>query len=132
MLPKSLREKKMHYQLEYIGEKGGLEWKQMQPNSLIVRWLDRPMEIYRTGGTNLYPEAQNHSRLPAGHPEGYLEAFANIYRNVSKCIQARLDSYQVDEMYMDFPTVDDGVRGMEFIYKVIESGQSDQKWIFMK
>ncbi|MBT8191203.1 MAG: Gfo/Idh/MocA family oxidoreductase [Bacteroidia bacterium] len=118
--------------IRVYGEKGSLEWHQMEPNSLIVKWLDRPMEIYRTGVGDLYPQTEMHTRIPAGHPEGYLEAFANIYRNVSKCIQARLSGYQVDDIYTDFPTVDDGVRGMEFIYKVIESGNSEDKWIRMK
>ena len=86
---------------------------------------------YRTGSYNLYTEALAHTRIPAGHPEGYLEAFANIYRNVAKCIQARLDGKEVDTMYTDFPGIDDGVRGMEFIYKVIESGKSEQKWLKM-
>ncbi len=117
--------------IRVYGEKGGLEWSQMEPNSLIVRWGDRPVEIYRTGTGHVSANAAAHSRIPAGHPEGYLEAFANIYRNVAKCIQARVDGVEVDPMYTDFPTIDDGVRGMEFIYKVIESGKSDKKWIAM-
>jgi predicted dehydrogenase len=115
--------------IKVYGELGGIEWLQMEPNSLEVKWLDKPKQILRTGVGDLYPETQAHTRIPAGHPEGYLEAFANIYRNVSKCIQARLDGVEVDPIYLDFPGIDDGVRGMEFIYKVIESGQSDQKWI---
>lgn len=115
--------------IRVYGEKGGFEWSQMEPNTLTVRWGDKPVEVYRTGSYNLYPEATAHTRIPAGHPEGYLEAFANIYRNVAKCIQARLAGSEVDPVYQDFPSIDDGVRGMEFIYKVIESGKSDQKWI---
>ncbi|MBK8347185.1 MAG: Gfo/Idh/MocA family oxidoreductase [Saprospiraceae bacterium] len=115
--------------IRVYGERGGLEWAQMEPNTLTVRWADRPVEVYRTGSYNLYPEASAHTRIPAGHPEGYLEAFANIYRNVAKCIQAKLDKAEVDPVFKDFPGIDDGVRGMEFIYKVIESGKSDQKWI---
>ena len=118
--------------IRVYGEKAGLEWHQMEPNSLKVKWLDKPMEILRTGVGDLYPEAQAHTRIPAGHPEGYLEAFANIYRNVAHCIRARIEGYQVDPVFEDFPKVDDGVRGMEFIYKAIESGNSDQKWINMK
>ena len=79
----------------------------------------------------LYPESAAHTRIPAGHPEGYLEAFANIYRNFAKCVQARIDGVTVDPVYDDFPTVKDGLRGMQFIYKVIESGKSDQKWVKM-
>ena len=79
----------------------------------------------------MYPEATAAARIPAGHPEGYLEAFANIYHNFAKCVQARIAGVEVDPLYNDFPTVEDGLRGMEFIYKVIESGNSDQKWIKM-
>lgn len=117
--------------IRIYGEKGGLEWAQMEPNSLIVRWLDQPMQVLRTGVGDLYPEAQAAARIPAGHPEGYLEAFANIYKNVALCIQARLAGKNIDPIYEDFPGVDDGVRGMEFIYKVIESGKSDAKWLKM-
>lgn len=115
--------------IRIYGEKGGFEWSQMEPNTLTVRWLDKPIQVLRTGSFGLYPEATAHTRIPAGHPEGYLEAFANIYRNVAKCIQSRNAAVAVDPMYTDFPGIDDGVRGMEFIYKVIESGKSDQKWI---
>lgn len=113
------------------GEKGGLEWHQMEPNTLLIKWQDKPMQRYRTGVGALSAEAQAHTRVPAGHPEGYLEAFANIYRNFAYCIQARLEGKEVDPVYTDFPGVDEGVRGMEFIYKVIESGNSDVKWIQM-
>lgn len=115
--------------IRVYGEKGGLEWAQMQPNSLIVKWLDKPTEIRRTGVSPLYPETEAHTRIPAGHPEGYLEAFANIYRNVAKCIQARIDGVEIDPLYLDYPSVEDGVRGMQFIDKVIESGESDVKWV---
>lgn len=117
--------------IKIYGEKGGLEWHQMSPNTLTVKWLDKPMEVKRTGVAPLYPLADHNTRIPAGHPEGYLEAFANIYKNVAKCIQARLEGKEIDEIYTDYPTVQDGVRGMHFIDKVIESGQSEQKWIKM-
>ena len=87
------------------------------------------MQIYRTGGEGLYPEAINNTRIPAGHPEGYLEAFATIYRNFARCVRAKIEETEVDPIYEDFPTVEDGVRGMRFIEKVIESGKSKQKWI---
>ena len=116
--------------IRVYGEKGGLEWAQMEPNSLIVRWLDKPMQVYRTGVGPLYPEAQIHTRIPAGHPEGYLEAFANIYRNVAYCLQARIADEAVDPLYLDFPTINDGVRGMEFIDAVVRSGKDETtKWI---
>jgi predicted dehydrogenase len=117
--------------IRVYGEKGGFEWAQMEPNTLIVRWQDKPVEILRAGTGFVCSHAAAHTRIPAGHPEGYLEAFANIYRNVAKCIQARLDGVEVDATYTDYPTIEDGVRGMEFIYKVIESGKSEEKWLKM-
>lgn len=114
--------------IRVYGEKAGIEWRQMEPNTLELK-TQETKQILRTGVGELYPEAQAHTRIPAGHPEGYLEAFGNIYRNVAKCIQARIDGVEVDPLYSDYPTVEDGLRGMNFIYKVIESGNSEQKWI---
>ena len=115
--------------ISIYGEKGGLQWRQMAPNSLVVKWLDRPMQVLRTGVGPLYPEALAHARVPAGHPEGYLEAFANIYRNFAHCLRARLQGQEPDPLYLDFPTVDDGLRGMLFIERVVESSRSSQKWL---
>jgi len=117
--------------IKIYGTKAGLEWYQMEPNSLIVKWLDKPMEILRTGVGKLYPEAQEHTRIPAGHPEGYLEAFGNIYRNFAKCVRARLNGKKPKVIYTDFPGIDDGVRGMLFIEKVVASGKSKVKWTKM-
>jgi len=117
--------------IRIYGEKAGLEWYQMEPNTLTVKWQDKSMEILRTGVGDLYPTAQSHTRLPAGHPEGYLEAFASIYRNFAHCVRGRIEGKKVDPIYEDFPSVSDGVRGMNFIYKVIASGKSDQKWTEM-
>lgn len=114
--------------INVYGEKGSLSWRQMEPNTLNVRWLDRPTQTYRTGVGELYDQTNAHIRLPAGHPEGYLEAFANIYRNVAMCIKARIKDELPDNKFMDYPTVDDGVRGMKFVYAAIESGKSDTKW----
>lgn len=117
--------------IRVYGTKGGFHWRQMEPNTLVVKWLDKPVELRRTGIAPLYPESQTATRIPAGHPEGYLEAFANIYRNFAKCVQARLAGEEVDPIYEDFPSVSDGVRGMHFIEKLIESNKSDQKWTKM-
>jgi len=114
--------------IRIYGTKAGLEWAQMEPNTLLVKWLDKPVEIFRTGGGNLYPEAAAHTRIPAGHPEGYLEAFANIYRNFALNIDAKIRGKKPNPMY-DFPTVEDGLRGMRFIDKVVASGKSKQKWV---
>jgi len=115
--------------IRVYGEKGGLHWRQMEPNSLITRWLDKPVQILRTGVGDLYPESLQAARIPAGHPEGYLEAFANIYRNVAHCLQARLAGEDPDPLHLDFPTVEDGLRGMKFIDRVVASSESDQKWL---
>ena len=114
--------------IRVYGEKGGFEWAQMQPNSLIVRWLDKPVQIMRTGGPDICEAAQVHARIPAGHPEGYLEAFANLYRNFAMAIRAHKKGEKPNPLY-DFPTVEDGVRGMLFIDKVIQSGKAKQKWV---
>ncbi len=115
--------------IRIYGEKAGLDWHQQEPNTLLVKWRDNPVEIRRTGVGELYPEANAHTRIPAGHPEGYLEAFANIYRNFAHCIRARLNGTAVDPVYQDFPSVKDGVRGMRFIEKVVASSASEQKWM---
>jgi predicted dehydrogenase len=116
--------------IRVYGEKGSVDWSQMEPNSLTVRWLDKPMQVYRTGGAGLYPEAEKHTRVPAGHPEGYIEAFANMYRNVAFVLQARLSNEKPDPVYLDFPGVEDGVRGMKFIEAVVKSGKEGiEKWI---
>lgn len=114
--------------IRVYGEKGGFQWHQQEPNTLVVRWLDKPTQILRTGVGPLSQSAQAHTRIPAGHPEGYLEAFANIYRNFAYCIQARLQGKTADPVFMDFPTVGDGVRGMLFIEKVVESSKNGAVW----
>jgi len=107
--------------IRVYGEKGGLAWRQMEPNTLTVIYQDKPSAIYRTGWAGLEREAVAHTRIPAGHPEGYLEAFANIYRNVAFCVQARLTGEEVDPLYTDFPSIEDGLRGMNFVEKVVAS-----------
>lgn len=114
--------------IRIYGEYGGIEWAQHEPNTLILRWHERHMEVYRTGVGDLYPEAEAHRRIPAGHPEGYLEAFANVYRNFAFAIAAKQEGKPQDPIY-DFPTVSDGVRGMKFVERVIESGKSNNKWL---
>lgn len=115
--------------IKVYGEKGGIQWHQHDPNTMYVKWLDKPMEVYRTGQGYMGASAQANTRVPAGHPEGYLEAFGNIYRNFAKVVQAKLAGENPDPKYLDFPTVDDGVRGMEFIDAVIESGEKNAAWV---
>lgn len=111
------------------GELGGLEWQQSDANSLIIKWLDKPAEIYRTGGGYTSTFAKHNTRTPAGHPEGYLEAFANLYRNVAECIVADMEGTKPSPESLDYPGIKEGVRGMAFIEQVIASGKSDVKWI---
>lgn len=110
-------------------EKGGIEWKQEDANTLLVKWLDKPAEIYRAGTGYLNSFASHNCRTPAGHPEGYLEAFANLYRNFALTLKAKLSGEQPKEEWLDFPSAEEGVRGMAFIENVVKSGQSDHKWI---
>lgn len=109
------------------GEKGGLEWHQMEPNTLVVKMLDAPVQLYRTGMPYNCHEAQFNTRTPSGHPEGYLEAFANIYKNFSISLNNFLDKSKNKEI-IKYPTIDDGIRGMAFIENVIASGKSNTKW----
>lgn len=115
--------------IRVYGEKGGLEWSQQEPNTLIVKWIDRPAEIVRTGQNYMSDIAKHNTRTPGGHPEGYIEAFANIYRNFSLTVRAKMNGTQIKSEWLDFPTVDDGIRGMQFIDTIIESGNNhSQKW----
>ncbi|TKC04742.1 Gfo/Idh/MocA family oxidoreductase [Pedobacter polaris] len=114
------------------GEKGGLEWHQMEPNTLTVKWLDQPMQIYRTGNGYNSEIAKYNTRTPSGHPEGYLEAFANIYKNFAQTIMAKQIGEEPSAAMLDFPNADDGIRGMAFIENVVASSKSDQKWFDFK
>jgi predicted dehydrogenase len=117
--------------IRVYGEKGGLEWNQHEPNTLIVRWLDQPAQILRAGGNygdRLSKYATHNCRTPGGHPEGYLEAFGNIYRNFALTLSARIDGTEPSAQALDFPSVEDGIRGMAFIDNVVASSQSDKKW----
>lgn len=117
--------------IRVYGEKGGLEWAQHEPNTMLVKWLDQPTQIYRAGGNygdRLSSFATHNSRTPGGHPEGYLEAFANIYRNFALTLTAHLEGTTPTPEMLDFPGVEDGIRGMAFIDNVVASSESDKKW----
>ncbi len=117
--------------IRIYGEKGGLEWAQHDPNTMLVKWLDAPTQILRAGGNygdRLSKYAIHNSRTPGGHPEGYLEAFANIYRNFALTLSAKMDGTIPTPEMLDFPNTNDGLRGMAFIDNVVASGASDQKW----
>ena len=115
--------------IRVYGEKGGLEWHQEEPNTLLMRWPDRQPEVIRTGGAGLSPWATANTRTPAGHPEGYLEAFANLYRHFAAALQARLAGEEPTPTDLDFPSVEEGVRGMQFIETIVSTKNSDQKWV---
>ena len=117
--------------IRVYGENGGLEWRQTDPNILWLKWSDRPVEMIDVGANAKMTEgALYNTRTPQGHPEGYLEAFANIYRNFANTVQAKIAGEQPDPKWADFPNVNDGVRGMQFIETVVTAGYDDsQKWV---
>jgi predicted dehydrogenase len=116
--------------IRVYGEKGGIEWAQHEPNTLIVKWLDQPTQILRAGAnySSLSSFATSNCRTPGGHPEGYLEAFANIYKNFALTLSARIDGKEAKPENLDFPGVEDGIRGMAFIDNVVASSASSEKW----
>jgi predicted dehydrogenase len=117
--------------IRIYGEKGGIEWAQMEPNTLIIKWLDQPAQILRAGGNyadRLSSYAIHNCRTPGGHPEGYLEAFGNIYRNFALTLMAKMAGEKATKEMLDFPGVDDGIRGMSFIDTVVKSNSNNEKW----
>ena len=118
--------------IRVYGEEKGLEWHQEHPNTLTLRSQDGPLEVWSRGHGYVEarsPAAARATRLPAGHPEAFLEAFANVYRNAADTIRARRARTRPDPLARDFPTVDDGLRGMVFIETVVKSARSMQKWL---
>jgi predicted dehydrogenase len=116
--------------IRVYGEKGGLEWQQHEPNTLIVKWLNKPVEIFRTGTGFMNVAAKANTRTPGGHPEGYLEAFGNIYRNFALTVMSKIDGKELPSEWFDFPGVEDGIRGMQFIDAVVKAGYNhDVKWV---
>jgi predicted dehydrogenase len=111
-----------------FGTRAALDWVHTDPNSLRVRYADRPEEIYTRGNPYLAPATQHASRIPSGHPEGYLEAFANIYGNVTRTIAARLAGDAPDPLDLDFPTAQDGAMGVHFIHTALRSGR-EEGWV---
>ena len=108
------------------GTKGGLAWHQEEPNRLLVHRLDQPDQVYRRGNGYLAEAATAGTRLPSGHPEAFIEAFANVYKGVAAAIHAG-GGADAPERF-DFPGVDDGARGVRFIHRTVESSRSEQKW----
>lgn len=115
--------------LRVFGERGGLEWAQEHPNHLRWTRLGEAPRILTRGGHALGPEAAHATRIPAGHPEGYLEAFAQIYRDVAEQIGARIEGRAPDPAAMLVPTVEDGARGVAFVAACVDSGRRDGAWV---
>ncbi len=111
------------------GTEGGLEWRQEEPNYLYHRPAEEPERVLKRGNDYLCEEAKKASRLPSGHPEGFIEAFANVYMSVAATIRARQEQVEPGGLPWDFPTVYDGAQGVHFIEKTVESSRSDEKWL---
>ncbi len=116
--------------IRVYGEIGGLEWHQREPNTMLLKWPDQPMQVYRTANGYLGAAAKGASRTPPAHPEGYLEAFANVYKNFANHVRARVEGHKLakDDPALDYPRIDDGVRGMAFIEAVVKSSAANAAW----
>jgi predicted dehydrogenase len=117
--------------LRVYGEKGGLDWHQETPNQMTIKWLDKPMQVLNVGSFLTAAAAAKNTRYPAGHPEGYGEAFANLYRNFALNLRARLEGVAPDPDLDDVPGVEEGLRGMAFIETLMKSTASKNKWTKM-
>ncbi|HZH71091.1 MAG TPA: Gfo/Idh/MocA family oxidoreductase [Mariniphaga sp.] len=116
--------------IRVYGENGGLDWFQHEPNSLVLKWKDKPTQILRVGTSMDSKFAAHNTRTPGGHPEGYLEAFANIYRNFTHTVMSKMDGKEPTAEMLDFPGIEDGIRGMQFIDTVVKAGYDDSvKWV---
>ena len=115
--------------IRVYGEKGSLEWVQEQANDLIVRPLDGPQQVLSRGSAWLSPAAKRATRLWPGHPEGFIDAFANIYTDIADAILARRDGVEADALAYTFPDVVDGALGVKFIEAAVASNQQDGRWV---
>ena len=117
--------------LRIYGEEGGIEWHHADPNTLLLKMHEEPVQIIRAGANYNYlsEKARWNTQVPGGHPEGYIEAFANIYKNAAFDINRHKDHTLLHPDFIEYPTIRDGVEGMKFIEKVIESARSEEKWI---
>ncbi len=110
------------------GTRASLEWHQEHPNELVVKYPDQPRQIWRRGNDYVAEQAKQVTRIPFGHPEGYLEAFGNIYREAFRAIAREVEGEPLPED-LDFPTIADGVQGMLFIKTALESARLGAKWV---
>ncbi|MDF1813921.1 MAG: Gfo/Idh/MocA family oxidoreductase [Verrucomicrobiales bacterium] len=117
--------------IRVYGTKASLEWHQEDPNELIVKYANAPRRIYRRGNDYISEAASGNgfTRTPFAHPEGFIEAFANIYLAAAQAMADRIDGNPPPPGGYDFPTIDDGVAGMAFIKATVESSASTEKWV---
>ena len=116
------------------GEEASVEWHQEHPNYLYVNRVNAPQEVWKRGNDYIgakSPAAGRATRLPFGHPEAFLEAFANHYCNFADTLRARMERRKADPLFLDFPGVADGVRGMRFIEAVVKSSRKGATWVRM-
>src|SRR3712207_5305798 len=114
--------------IRVYGTQGGLEWRQEEPNHLVFKPAEEPTQVLKRGNEYLSEDAKRATRLPSGHPEAFIEAFANVYTSVAATIRAKHEKAEPDGLRQDFPNVYDGARGVHFIEKTVESSLSSEKW----
>jgi len=113
-----------HLRLRVYGSEGALDWCQEEPNTLRMLEPDGTERLLHTGSDSLSERARAHTRLPGGHPEGFIEAFANLYRNAGRSIRSLDSGTPAPPFADDFPTVRDGARGVRFIHAAVESARA--------
>ena len=114
--------------IRVYGTKAALEWYQEQPNELVLKFPDAPAQVWRRGNSYVGRTAAHFTRIPFGHPEGYLEAFANIYQEAFRAISAEVEGRR-PPAGLDYPTIDDGVEGLAFIETAVRSSQLGARWL---
>ncbi|HET6438939.1 MAG TPA: Gfo/Idh/MocA family oxidoreductase [Anaeromyxobacter sp.] len=112
-----------------FGTTGSLQWSQENPNYLTVSRLGQPTQTLSRGRDGFYPHAQGYSRIPSGHPEGYFEAFANIYKTFTAALAKKKGGAALSGEELDFPSLEDGASGVRFIGKCVESSQKGAVWV---
>lgn len=115
--------------LKIYGSKGGLEWYQEQPNELLVRSLDQPIKLLQKGGVGLHEAANRVSRIALGHPEGYREAFANLYTDLAEVIIAQKTQTEANPLARFFPSIEEGAQGVKFVQAAFASHQKNGEWM---
>jgi predicted dehydrogenase len=115
--------------LRVYGTKAGLDWRQEDPHYLVMKYNDGPREVYTHGNDYLSEAALHNTRIPPGHPEAFIEAFANTYANACRTMAARIAGDEPDPLDLDFPSVQDGAVGMHFIETALASGEQNAAWV---